>query len=146
MRLLSASPWLYKGAPLVVLALGAFLALASGQHREPRGLLLVVVLLGAGAVAMRYAAPDLADTVYDAGDHLIVSIGRDEERIFFANIDSVAETHSSAPTRITLVLRNPGRFGREVVFIPAGFIREMGSRTSVYRDLARRVQTPPDRL
>ncbi len=61
---------------------------------------------------------DLADHVYDAGDHLIVQRGKREVRISFAEIVSVSETYLMNPPRITLRLRDSGVFGREVVFSP----------------------------
>ena len=61
---------------------------------------------------------DLADHVYDAGDHLIVQRGKREARITFSEIASVRETYLINPPRITLRLREPCVFGREVVFSP----------------------------
>src|SRR5688500_11435116 len=125
-RVLSASPFIYKGAPLVlVVGLGAFFAFASGQHTDPNGLVLLALLLVAGFVAMRMAAPDFADKVSDGGDHLLIRFGREEERIAFGQIERVHEPHRAQPTRIELHLRHPGKFGAVITFIPKGFFAQM---------------------
>ena len=67
---------------------------------------------------MRRMVFDLADEVYDEGDALRVRYGGDEERIALADIVNVSYAGMTNPQRITLTLRNPGRFGREVTFSP----------------------------
>ncbi|HET7757312.1 MAG TPA: hypothetical protein VFK87_08650 [Steroidobacteraceae bacterium] len=61
---------------------------------------------------------DLADEVYDEGDALRVRFGDEEERIPLGEIINLSYSGITNPPRITLTLRNPGRFGREVTFSP----------------------------
>jgi hypothetical protein len=61
---------------------------------------------------------DLADEVIDEGDALRVRFGQEEERIPLSQISNVTYAGMTNPRRITLTLRNPGRFGREVTFSP----------------------------
>jgi hypothetical protein len=61
---------------------------------------------------------DLADEVFDEGDALRVRFGHEEERIPLAQIINVSYAGMTNPPRLTLTLRQPGRFGREVTFSP----------------------------
>jgi hypothetical protein len=47
-----------------------------------------------------------------------VRFGPDEERIPLTDVINVGYTQFVNPPRITLTLRQPGRFGREVSFSP----------------------------
>lgn len=143
MRVLSANPFLYKRGPaLVAVVLGLWVAFASAQQPDLTGLVMVAILLGAGVVAMRMAAWDFADKVHDGGDHLVVRYGKEEQRIPFDHIERVAESHVlRAPTRIELVLKHPGKFGRVIVFIPAGFFTQMSlGKTAIFHELDGRVR------
>jgi hypothetical protein len=77
----------------------------------------VLVCIG-GYLVMRRLVFDLADEVYDEGDALRVRFGSEAERIPLANIINVSYAGMTNPQRITLTLRTPGRFGREVTFSP----------------------------
>ena len=77
-----------------------------------------VLALAIGYVVIRRLVLDLADEVYDEGDALRVRFGKDEERISLANIINVSYAGLTNPQRITLTLRTPGRFGRQVTFSP----------------------------
>jgi hypothetical protein len=76
------------------------------------------LVLAIGYLVVRRLVLDLADAVYDEGDALRVRFGSDEERIPLANIINVSYAGLTNPQRITLTLRTPGRFGRQVTFSP----------------------------
>lgn len=61
---------------------------------------------------------DLVDEVWDDGDALIVRNGGMEERIPLKDIKNVSYSPLSSPARVTLSLRQPGKFGSEVSFLP----------------------------
>jgi hypothetical protein len=61
---------------------------------------------------------DLADEVFDAGDSLIVRFGSEQERILLSQIINVSYSYVTNPARVTLTLRTPGRFGKEITFMP----------------------------
>ena len=61
---------------------------------------------------------DLADEVLDDGDSLVVRFGSDQERIQLCEIMNVSYSYMSNPARVTLTLRTPGRFGKEISFSP----------------------------
>jgi hypothetical protein len=106
---------------LGVFSLALLGALASGvPTTQPPVLFLLMpfAMGGFGWVLMRRLVFDLADEVYDEGDGLRVRFGHDEERIPLGNIVCVDSSVMTNPPRITLTLREPGRFGSKVVFSP----------------------------
>jgi hypothetical protein len=56
-------------------------------------------------------------------DEVIVRKGGHEDRFPFRNVDHVDSWYYVNPERITLVLEEPCRFGREVAFLPPVTIR-----------------------
>ena len=76
------------------------------------------VLAAFGYFLMKKTVFDLADEVYDAGDSLIVRFGNEEERIPLSEIINLSYSYLSNPSRATLTLRTPGRFGKEITFSP----------------------------
>ena len=109
--------------PLLWLALvaGALAAAVAGVHAGralPAPVFIVpLLMLVLGYALIRRLVGDLADEVLDAGDALLVRFGAEQERIPLADIN-VSSTQFVNPPRITLTLRSPGRFGREVSFSP----------------------------
>jgi hypothetical protein len=71
-----------------------------------------------GYFIMKKLVFDLADEVFDAGDALVVRFGSEQERIPLSEIINVSYSYMVNPPRITLTLRTPGNFGKEVSFSP----------------------------
>lgn len=71
-----------------------------------------------GYFLMKKLVFDLADEVFDAGDALVVRFGSEQERIPLAEIINVSYAYMMNPPRVTLTLRIPGQFGKEVSFSP----------------------------
>jgi hypothetical protein len=91
-------------------------------------------------VVLRKLVFDLADEVWDEGDALRVRFGHDEERIPLAEIINVSYAGITNPPRITLTLRSPGRFGREVTFSPQqSFLSPLFRPNPLVSDLIARV-------
>lgn len=105
---------------LGILAVPVVIALATmrGPHRAPPVILVPLLLCPVGYLLMRRLVFDLADEVYDEGDALRVRFGANTERIPLDNIINVSYAGLTNPQRITLTLRTPGRFGKEVTFSP----------------------------
>jgi hypothetical protein len=81
--------------------------------------IIVPIAMGVfGYFLMKRTVWDLADAVLDAGDSLVVRFGNKEERIPLANIINISYSYISGPARVTLMLRERGRFGEEVSFSP----------------------------
>lgn len=123
--------------------LGLFVigGIASGaMTRDPSVVAVPLVMAGFGYFFMKRLLWDLADEVFDDGDSLLVKQGGDQERIPLSNIMNVSIGNSS-PRRITLRLRNPGRFGNEVTFAPRqGFTFNPFAKNEVAEDLILRVE------
>lgn len=104
---------------MVAVSVAAGLAGArAGKAVPPPVFIVPLLLLVIGYAIMRKLVFDLADEVFDEGDALRVRFGSDEERIALSDIINVSYTQLVNPPRITLTLRQPGRFGREVSFSP----------------------------
>jgi len=71
-----------------------------------------------GYFVMKKLVFNLADEVLDEGDSLLVRFGSDQERIPLSQIINVSYSYMTNPSRVTLTLRTPGRFGKEITFIP----------------------------
>jgi len=84
----------------------------------PPVFIVPLLLLVIGYAIMRKLVFDLADEVFDEGAALRVRFGSEEQRIALTDIINVGYTQFVNPPRITLTLRQPGRFGREVSFSP----------------------------
>ena len=110
-------PVLWFGIVVVSLAAG-LAAVRAGKAVPAPAFIVPLLLFVVGYAVMRRLVHDLADEVFDEGDALRVRFGSDEERIALADIINVGYTQFVNPPRITLTLRQPGRFGREVSFSP----------------------------
>jgi hypothetical protein len=93
-----------------------------------------------GYAIMRKLVFDLADEVFDEGDALRVRFGSDEERIPLTDVINVGYTQFVNPPRITLTLRQPGRFGREVSFSPPRRFFSPFVRNTLATELIERVE------
>jgi hypothetical protein len=73
---------------------------------------------------MRVLVFDLVDEVYFDGSEFVVRNGRQEDRFALANVINVDYGELTNPERITLTLREPCKFGRQITFSPPfGFWR-----------------------
>jgi len=109
-----------KGMPYLVVFMMAVMLVLMLANRvyETRP---SVLLFPCGMAVVCYhiaksSAKDLADEVYDCGDSLLVRKSGEEERISLASIVNV--NFNAQPSRITLTLDPPGRFGDRILFAP----------------------------
>jgi hypothetical protein len=77
-----------------------------------------LIMLIFGIVLFRKLVWDLADSVDDCRDYLLVRRGSVEQRVALTNVVNVGMSQFTNPQRLTLRLRTPGPFGDEIVFIP----------------------------
>lgn len=113
--------WLgFVGIGLVAGGLGIFSGKDAHGHAPPPFLFLLgpVMMLIFGFVLFRKLLWDLADSVDDCHDYLLVRRGSVEERVVLTNVLNVSMTQFTNPPRLTLRLRKPGQLGDEIVFIP----------------------------
>jgi hypothetical protein len=77
-----------------------------------------LVMAVIGYVVMKKLVWDLADQVFDCGDHLLVKRRGEEDIVPLGNIMNVSASLLMRPPRVTLNLVNPGKFGTEINFSP----------------------------
>lgn len=110
--------------PLLWFGMWAFFMIAPLLGRRPQGGLSAgffigpVIMASIGYYVMKKLVFDLADELSDAGDSLIVRFGSEQERIPLSEIINVSYSYMTSPARVTLTLRTPCRFGKEVTFSP----------------------------
>lgn len=95
------------------------MVLGVGEKPPLAAILLPLPMVGFGFFLMRQLIWPLADEVLDGGSFLVVRRRGEEERVLLSNIVNVAMSQFTNPRRLSLRLRNPGKFGDEIVFIPA---------------------------
>lgn len=102
-------------------------------------LVVPVVMVVFGVFLFRKLVWNLADVVFDRGDFLLVRKSGVEQKIPLSEIMNVSMSSFSNPPRLSLRLRQSGKFGEEVVFVP---IRKFSinpfARNEVAEDLLRR--------
>jgi hypothetical protein len=133
-KISGGSTFYYKRIlPVMLFGLPVFLLYVafSAPHGPPPllGFLPMLVLVPIFYLMLRKLVWDLADEVWDGGDHLVVKIGADSETVPLSNIMNVSASTLVNPPRITLRLVNPGRFGQEISFSPP--------RNSIFNPFAR---------
>lgn len=113
-----------------------------GPPARPRLVFLVppLLMLVFGYLLMRKLVWDLADEVWDGGDHLVVVLSGQRETVPLANIMNVSASTLINPPRITLRLIHPGRLGQEIIFSPPrNSLFNPFARNTVADDLTERV-------
>jgi hypothetical protein len=71
-----------------------------------------------GFFILKFLVFDLLDEVWDEGEALLLRNDGQEDRIPLTNIINVSHATFTNPPRITLTLRHPCRFGKDVTFSP----------------------------
>ena len=97
--------------------LGCFVAVVlAGRLYEKDAMALIVPCMMAigGIFYMKVYARALVDEVYDCGDFLLVKNRGKEEAVQLSNIININTNMSVKPSRITLKLVKPGKFGAEI--------------------------------
>jgi hypothetical protein len=108
-----------------------------------KGYLMLALLFVVAAVCWWFFVADLADEVEDHGDSLLVRRGDVEEKVLLTNIMQVKDSGRGDSPRIVLRLIVPGKFGRQIAFMPkqeAGWSFNPFAKTEVGKDLIERVQ------
>jgi hypothetical protein len=111
---------------------------SSRQGPAPMFFLVPVGMGIIGYVVMQKLVWDLADEVYDCGDHLLVRNSGREHHIDLSNVINVSHSSMTNPQRVTLTLREPVGERREIVFAPPANLVPF-SRNRVVDDLIQRI-------
>lgn len=131
-------PFLWFGTLALVL-LAPFLATRDRRPFPYAVLLMPLFMAVIGIIVMKKLVFDLVDEVWDCGDALVVKDKGWEERIELTNIINVSSSLYTNPQRITLTLRDPCRFGKEVTFCPPATYIPF-SRPRIASDLIERIE------
>lgn len=125
MKRISSSTFFYKRVfPVVWFGfLAFFVVTAFSANRTGNAPVIPFLIVPAfmaigGYWLLKKTVFDLADEVSDGGSFLNIRIGRVEERVVLTNIINVSYSVMINPPRVTLTLRQPSRFGKEVSFSP----------------------------
>jgi len=138
-------PVIWFGILAIIFLIALFGKDAHGNH-SPVAIVFPLFMAAIGFFILKKTMWGLADEVLDAGDSLIVRIGREQDQIPLANIINVGYQPMTQGSRVTLTLRNPGRFGNEISFnaqqkfLPYGqnpVITELIQRIDAARQAAR---------
>ena len=151
MRRLS-SKWTYfykKVFPLLWftgLAAMAVTGLCASSAKSPNAPPAIIFLMVpafmsfVGYMIMKNMVFDLLDDVLDEGDSLVLVKGDIKDTIRISDIINVSDAYLINPPRITLLLRQPCRFGKEVAFSPArSFQFNVFKRNPIAQELIERV-------
>ena len=150
-RISSRMTRFYKyGFPVIWLGFLAFFLVTVTRDgavaKDPLALLVPCVMALVGTLVFKRLVWDLADSVLDGGDYLLVKNRGLEERIPLANIMNISASTATNPPRITLRLVNPGSFGAEVAFSPIKpFSFNPFARNAIADDLIVRVHDAKSR-
>jgi len=146
MKKISSSSTFMRKKLLPVLWFG-FLALFVGRamltgiaQKNPMLLVVPVMMAVFGFFLMKRLLWNLVDEVYDGGDFLLIKNRGEEERVALSDIMNVSVSTYPNPSRITLRLVSPGKFGKEITFAPAaGSVGNLFKKNQVAEDLILRV-------
>lgn len=122
----------------------SFLLVATASLRSSRPVpalvwIVPLLMLAVGYLVMRHLVLDLMDEVWDAGDQLIVKNRGEEARIALTAIVNVDFQWLTNPNRITLTLRQPCRFGKQISFCPKGIYVFPFAKNPLAGDLVSRI-------
>jgi hypothetical protein len=100
------------------LAIFLLTGLGSGiAAKSPMFLVIPLVMAVFGFVIMKKLLFDLADEVFDAGDHLVIHKSGRELHVRIADIINVSTSLMQNPPRVTLRLASPTELGSEIPFM-----------------------------
>jgi hypothetical protein len=127
---------------VAVLIAGGLYYLWANPAQEPGQMMIFIIapiiMAVVGDFVMQTVIFDLVDAVLDGGNVLIVRNGDQEDRIAFADIVNVGDSGMSNPSRVTLSLRRPSRFGEAITFCaPLRFLPY--ARHPLVEELIRRI-------
>ena len=109
---------------LLVFVVFALIGGRAGSETPIQVFIVPLFMAVFGYVIMKLLVFDLVDQVWDAGEALVVKNNNQEDRIPLANIINVSHSTFMNPARVTLTLRSPCRFGKEVAFSPVVSVRQ----------------------
>ena len=136
-------PVIWFSIPALIL-LGGSVAAWKGAQIPFQLIVVPVGLIVFGFIILKLLVFDLLDEVWDEGETLVLRNNGQEDRIQLANIINVSYATFTNPPRITLTLRHPCRFGKEMTFSPLTSLNPF-SKNPIAAELIERVDAARQR-
>ncbi len=143
--------WLKWGNPLFAIGFCMVWLVIASIRLPPDPVMLLIAMIAPLiaviailALTRRFIHP-IADKVWDDGDVLIVRRNGQEERIALTNIVNVSYGQLNGVPKVTLLLREPSRFGERISYLPVigsvmqAFFPLFQGEPKAVQDLIRRV-------
>jgi len=129
-------PWLWFGGLVVFFLIPTF-----ATDAPPFIFLVLVPIAIFSYFVFKHFIFDLVDEAWDAGDYLVFKNKGLEETVRLDNIMNVSSTTFTNPPRVTLTLRTPSRFGKEITFSPPASMNPFNAfkKSPVVDELIQRV-------
>ena len=108
-------PTLWFGI-LGVIFLAGIVGTSFGRDMLVQFLIIPVAMGAFGYFLMKNLVFDLVDEVWDTGSDLLVKNKGREARIALSDIINISYSVATSPQRVTLTLRQPSGFGKEITF------------------------------
>lgn len=96
----------------------AYPAVSLSGWDSPPVLIAPILITVIGYFVFKKLIWDLVDEVWDDGDTLIIRNRNQEERVALWEISNVSYSIFVNPPRVTILLRRPSIFGKEISFSP----------------------------
>ena len=128
--------WFGMLAFITVVALDA---MTGTNHYQPLVFIWLLIMAILGYLIMKKLIFDLVDEVWDNGDELLVKNSHKVVRVPLSDIVNISYAGYTSPPRVTLSLRQPCRFGKQITFCPQGIHVFPFSSNPVANELRERV-------
>jgi hypothetical protein len=136
-------PVIWFSIPALIL-LGSSVAAWKGAQIPFQLFVVPIGLAVFGFFILRLLVFDLLDEVWDEGETLLLRNDGLEDRIQLTNIINVSHATFTNPPRITLTLRHPCCFGKEITFSPLARLNPF-SKDPIAKELIERVDAARQR-
>jgi len=124
---------------VIIITAGAVTGMLANHQLQPAFFLIPAFMFALGYFIMKKLVFDLMDEVWDMGSELLIKNHGEKAHIPLANIMNISFIWFTNPNRITLRLRQPCRFGKEVMFCPKGIYFFPFSKNPIANQLIERV-------
>ncbi len=124
---------------IIIVTVAAAIGMSASHQMQPVFVLIPAFMFVLGYYLMKRLVFGLIDEVWDAGSELVVKNHGEETRIPLANIMNISFMWVTNPNIITLRLRQPCRFGKELMFCPKGMYFFPFSKNPIAEQLIDRV-------
>ncbi len=124
---------------VIIITVTAAIGMSASHQRQLVFFLIPAFMFVIGYYLMKNLVFGLMDEVWDAGSELIVKNHGEQARIPLADIMNISFMWVTNPNTITLRLRQPCRFGKEVMFCPKGVYFFPFSKNPIADQLIERV-------